>query len=239
MQRLTVSHLHYRFGDEAPGISDVSFEIERGQFVVVTGMIGSGKTTLVRALLGLVPASGTIRWNGELVEDAAGFFVPPRTAYTSQIPRLFSDTLAGNIALGRHVTRERLREAVELAVLDPDLERLEHGLDTLVGARGVKLSGGQVQRSAAARMFATEAELLVFDDLSSALDVDTERELWSRLFERRDVTCLVVSHRHAVLERADVILLMDQGRIIDRGLLGDLLERSAIMRRLWEGELSS
>ena len=90
---------------------------------------------------------------------------------------------------------------VELAVLDPDLERMEHGLETMVGARGVKLSGGQVQRSAAARMLATEAELLVFDDLSSALDLHTEAELWRRLFEKREATCLVVSHRKAALAR--------------------------------------
>ncbi len=235
-QVLEVEHLAYAFPDDGSGLSDVSFRIQRGQFVVVTGKIGSGKTTLLRALLGLVPAAGERRWNGRPVEDPAAFFVPPRTAYTSQIPRLFSDTLAQNIALGRHLTRERLREAVDLAVLDPDLERLEQGIDTLVGARGVKLSGGQVQRSAAARMFATEAELLVFDDLSSALDVHTERELWDRLFARRDVTCLVVSHRHAVLQRADVILVMDRGRVVDRGTLNDLLERSSIMRSLWEAE---
>ncbi len=235
-QMLEVEHLAYRFPDDGSGLSDVSFQVRRGEFVVITGRIGSGKTTLLRALLGLVPAAGERRWNGRPVPDPAAFFVPPRTAYTSQIPRLFSDTLAQNIALGRHLTRERLREAVDLAVLDPDLERLEQGLHTLVGARGVKLSGGQVQRSAAARMFATQAELLVFDDLSSALDVDTERLLWERLFARREATCLVVSHRHPVLERADVILVMDGGRVVDRGKLDELLVRSPIMRSLWEGE---
>ena len=150
------------------------------------------------------------------------------------MPRLFSDSLADNIALGQRATRERLREAVQLAVLDPDLERLEQGLDTMVGARGVKLSGGQVQRSAAARMLATEAELLVFDDLSSALDLRTEAELWRRLFEQREVTCLVVSHRRAALERADQILLMDAGRVVDRGASRRVAHRSPLMRDLWE-----
>ena len=170
----------------------------------------------------------------EIVDDPASFFVPPRSAYTAQVPRLFSESLADNIVLGQRATRERLREAVKLAVLDPDLERLEQGIDTMVGARGVKLSGGQVQRSAAARMLATEAQLLVFDDLSSALDLHTEAELWRRLFENRSVTCLVVSHRKAALERADQILLMDHGRLVDRGRLSELLERSALMRELWE-----
>jgi ATP-binding cassette, subfamily B, bacterial len=196
-------------------------------------VIGSGKSTLVRALLGLVPSQGEIRWNGELVEDPASFFVPPRSAYTAQVPRLFSESLSDNIALGQREARERLREAVQLAVLDPDLERLEMGLHTMVGARGVKLSGGQVQRSAAARMLATEAELLVFDDLSSALDLHTESELWSRLLAKRDVTCIVVSHRRAALLRADQILLMDEGRVADRGALGELLGRSGLMASLW------
>lgn len=211
----------------------VDFEIERGSFTVVTGKIGSGKSTLVRALLGLIPAPGEVWWNGELVEDRASFFVPPRSAYTAQVPRLFSESLADNIALGHRAARERLRQAVQLAVLDPDLERLEQGLETMVGARGVKLSGGQVQRSAAARMLVTEAELLVFDDLSSALDLHTETELWRRLFEQREATCLVVSHRRAALERADQIVLLDQGLLIGKGTLEDLLASSPLMRDLW------
>jgi ABC-type multidrug transport system fused ATPase/permease subunit len=233
LQILEVKGLSYRHPQGGEGLEDVAFTIEPGSFTVVTGKIGSGKTTLVRALLGLVPATGDIRWNGRLVEDPASFLVPPRSAYTAQIPRLFSDSLADNIALGKRITRERLREAVALAVLDPDLEQLEAGIDTMVGARGVKLSGGQAQRSAAARMFATEAELMVFDDLSSALDLHTEIELWRRLMNHRQVTCLVVSHRRAALQRADQILLMDGGRIVDRGRLSELLARSQLMRELW------
>jgi ABC-type multidrug transport system fused ATPase/permease subunit len=233
LRRLEVRNLSHWFPDGGEGLDGVSFEVDRGSFTVVTGKIGSGKSTLVRALLGLVPSEAEVLWNGVPVEDRASFFVPPRSAYTAQVPRLFSESLADNIALGQRVARERLREAVQLAVLDPDLERLEMGEDTMVGARGVKLSGGQVQRSAAARMLATEAELLVFDDLSSALDVHTETELWRRLLSQRDVTCIVVSHRRAALARADQILLMDRGRVLDRGALTDLLRRSELMRSLW------
>lgn len=233
LDRLSVRGLSYRHPPSGEGIEDIDLDLDLGSFSVITGRIGSGKTTLVRALLGLVPAIGEVCWNGVLVEDPASFFVPPRSAYTPQVPRLFSETLADNIALGQRVTRERLRDAVQLAVLDPDLERLEQGLDTMVGARGVKLSGGQIQRSAAARMFATEADLLVFDDLSSALDLHTEAELWERVFASRQATCLVVSHRRVALERADQILLMDRGRVVDRGLLPELLARSPLMRSLW------
>jgi ATP-binding cassette subfamily B protein len=119
---------------------------------------------------------------------------------------------------------------------------MELGLDTPVGPRGVRLSGGQIQRAAAARMFARDAELLVFDDLSSALDVETEQLLWERLFagakgQQAALTCLVVSHRRAALLRADKIILMQHGRILEEGSLDELLARSQEMQRLWRAEV--
>jgi len=168
------------------------------------------------------------------VDDPASFLIPPQAAYTAQVPKLFSDTLGNNIALGHRSAREDIEDAIRLAVMEPDLELLASGVDTMVGARGVKLSGGQLQRSAAARMFATRADLMVFDNLSSALDIHTETELWQRLFAEREVTAPVVSHRPAALERATEILLMDEGRIVDHGLLVDLLGRSELMRSLWD-----
>ncbi|HEX7005111.1 MAG TPA: ABC transporter ATP-binding protein [Trueperaceae bacterium] len=233
LRKLTVDRLSYRHPDGALGIDEVSFELERGAFTVVTGPVGSGKSTLIRALLGLLPAtSGTVSWNGVKVEDPATFFVPPRSAYTPQVPRLFSDSLRENLLLGSTSDPLAVEEALNLAVLREDVARLERGLDTPVGSRGVKLSGGQVQRSAAARMFLRDADLLVFDDLSSALDVQTEALLWERLGQRGEVTCLVVSHRPAALARADRILLMDGGRLVEQGALADLLAGSALFLSL-------
>jgi len=123
-----------------------------------------------------------------------------------------------------------------MGALEEDIPTLERGLDTVVGPRGVKLSGGQIQRAAAARMFVREAELFVFDDLSSALDVQTERILWERLFETRQQTCLVVSHRRPALQRADQIILLHEGRISATGTLSELLKSSAQMRSLWHGD---
>jgi len=216
LNRLDVRGLTYAYPDSDRGISDVSFTLERGTLTVVTGRIGSGKSTLLAVLLGLLPRDdGAILWNGIPVDDPSTFFVPPLCAYTAQAPRLFSETLRENILLGWPAGEETLRGAVHAAVLESDVVGLEDGLDTLIGPRGVKLSGGQVQRAAAARMFVRESELLVFDDLSSALDAETDAQLWDRLFERSPrPTCLVVSHRPAVLRHADQVLVLDGGRIV-------------------------
>lgn len=238
LRRIEVRGLAYRYAATDRGIDDVSFVMEQGSFTVVTGRVGCGKSTLLSVLLGLLPTdAGSITWNDRLVDDPSTFFVPPRAAFTSQVPRLFSDTLRDNLVLGRAVTATALDEAVSQAVLTPDIATLEHGLDTLIGPRGVRLSGGQIQRAAAARMFLCQAELLVIDDLSSALDAETEAELWARLFARKgSVTALIVSHRPAALTQADQVLLLDDGRLADIGTLSQLLTRSPQMRALWHQE---
>lgn len=238
LQKLEVRDLGVLHADGVPAVHEVSFDLHRGGFTVVTGRVGSGKSTLVKAIIGLLPtSSGEVRWNGVRVDDPASWFVPPRSAYTGQVPRLFSDTLRENVTLGSRRGDGALGTAMRMAVLEHDLQQLDRGLDTEVGTRGVRLSGGQMQRSAAARMFLRDAELLVFDDLSSALDVETERELWRRLFEERaEATCLVVSHRRAALERADQILVMDSGRLVASGNLDELLSVSPVMRALWGRE---
>jgi len=274
LETLEARGLTYRYPNSDKGIVDVDVRLERGSFTVVTGRIGAGKTTLLRVLLGLLPRdAGEVRWNGRPVDDPAAFFQPPRSAYTPQVPLLFSESLRDNILMGlpdeaglrflaglgvarflaglgmtgevsAYTRRGNLQAAIRAAVLEQDVEELEDGLDTVVGPKGLRLSGGQVQRTAAARMFVRQPELLVFDDLSSALDVETEQTLWERLFASRGgsrigPTCLVVSHRRAALCRAERIIVLKDGRVVAEGTLDGLLERCEEMRRLWAGDLGA
>ncbi|MQA79999.1 MAG: ATP-binding cassette domain-containing protein [Streptosporangiales bacterium] len=219
MECLTVSGLTATHPNSGRGIHDVSLVLERGTFTVVTGPAGAGKTTLLRAILGLLPAhAGMLSWNGVAVDDAAEFLVPPRSAFVPQVPRLFSESLRDNLTLGVHDPTE-LTQATRTAVLDQDIAAMPDGLDTEVGARGVRLSGGQAQRAAIARALVPLSELLVLDDVSSALDVETERRLWDQLQARVDQTLLVVSNRPATIARADQVVRLDHGWVQPRSLV--------------------
>ncbi|MBA3824202.1 MAG: ABC transporter ATP-binding protein [Ktedonobacterales bacterium] len=234
LDRLTAQGLAYHYPESGRGISDATFALRRGTLTVITGRVGAGKTTLLRAVLGLVPREGgSLQWNATEIADPAAFMTPPRCAYTAQAPVLFSETLRQNLLLGLPESAVDLPAALRAAVLEHDLALLGDGLETPVGPNGVRLSGGQVQRAAAARMFVREAELVVVDDLSSALDVETERHIWDRLFQRPDVTCLAVSHRRATLQRAQQVIMLDDGHIVAQGTLAEVLAASPAMRELW------
>ncbi len=206
---LTVAH-----PGSGRGIEGIDLVVRRGELIVVTGPVGAGKTTLLRALLGLVAAdAGTVRWNGAPVADLSTMMVPPRVAYLPQVPRLFSEALADTVLLGE--AADGLADALWLTCLDEDLETMPDGTSTVIGPRGLRLSGGQIQRAGAARALVRRPQLLVVDDLSSALDVETEARVWDRVAGGGFETALLVSHRAHVLDRADRVVVLDAGRVVE------------------------
>jgi ATP-binding cassette, subfamily B, bacterial len=213
LDRLDVSGLRVAYGDRTV-LDDVTFSLGRGEFVVITGPVGAGKSTLLRAMLGLAwqaDVEGSIRWNGVEIEGRAAFLVPPNAAFLSQVPQLISDSVGDNVTLGP-VDPGALAEALRRAAVQDDIEAMPAGVDTLIGPRGLRLSGGQRQRLATARALVHAPELVVLDDLSSALDVETEVQLWTNLADA-GMTVIAVSHRTVAFRRAHQVLRLESGRL--------------------------
>ncbi|MFD6166149.1 ATP-binding cassette domain-containing protein [Oerskovia sp. NPDC060287] len=212
-----VSALH---DDGTIGVHGVDLSVERGELVLLLGQVGSGKSSLLAALAGLMEHTGDIRWNGTDVEDAQTFLRPGQVAHVAQVPRVLSGTFADNVRLGHE---REVHGPVAAARLERDVVEAG-GHEALVGHRGVRLSGGQVQRLALARALATDAELLLADDVSSALDAATEIELWSSLRER-GTTVIGSTSKRAALARADRVVVLHEGAVAEVGPWSDLAPR--------------
>ncbi|MGK0501240.1 MAG: ATP-binding cassette subfamily B protein [Oceanicoccus sp.] len=221
-------------------LKDLSFSIAHGEKIGILGSIGSGKSTLVDCLNHhLAVASGQIFWGGEDItemsrQDWRGYI---RTI--TQSPYLFSDTIAENIKFGANrdheaITAKELGKVVQLSQLRDDVARFSNGLETLVGEKGVMLSGGQKQRLSIARALLTPSDLIIMDDVLSAVDYDTEKAILKGVFARfTDQSLLVVSHRISALEYMDNILVLNDGEIIARGSHTQLLKSSSYYRETW------
>ncbi|WP_454048594.1 ATP-binding cassette domain-containing protein [Cellulomonas sp. Marseille-Q8402] len=220
LDRLEVRDLAAVHDDGTIGVAGVDLTLHRGELVLLLGRVGSGKSSLLSALAGLMEHTGRIAWNGTDVADAQTFLRPGRVAHVAQVPRVLSGTFADNVRL------DHAREVVgplDAARLTTDVAEAG-GPDALVGHRGVRLSGGQVQRLALARALATDAELLLADDVSSALDAATEIELWQSLRER-GTTVVGATSKRAALARADRVVVLDEGSVAAIGPWRDLAGR--------------
>ncbi|MFW6774589.1 ATP-binding cassette domain-containing protein [Nocardioides sp. CPCC 205120] len=206
--------------DGTRGVVDVDLTVRAGELVLLLGQVGSGKSSLLGAVAGLVDHTGTLRWNGRPVGDPEHFLRPAQVAHVAQVPRVLSGTFDDNVRLDHD---RAVGPAVTTARLGPDVEAAG-GPDALVGHRGVRLSGGQVQRLALARALACEPELLVADDVSSALDARTEVELWRGLRERGTTVLGATSKRAALVQAHRVVVLVD-GAVVADGPWADLSAR--------------
>ena len=223
-----------RRADPSATAEAVDLTLRAGELVAVTGRVGCGKTTLLKALLGLVPLeSGAILWNGKEVLDPASWFRWPVCAYVPQEPHLFSVSIGENVKLehsaisgSKDVQDPAVDAALRAAALAPDVAAMPKGVATVVGAAGTTLSGGQRQRLASARAFFHRAPLVVLDDPCSALDPATEREYLRHLRQaaRGGALCVVSGTAKALLTAADRIVVLRDGRVEATGTLQELLD---------------
>lgn len=231
-----LSYTHH--GQERPALDHVSFDVHPGETLGIFGLTGSGKSTLLGLLSRIYdPPPGAVKLDGVDVRDVPVQAYWQRVAVVGQEAFLFSRTIAENIALAEPpeaIDRERMRRAIDDAALAVDVDAFPDGLDTVIGERGVTLSGGQRQRTALARAFYRDFEVLLLDDVMSAVDHATEKRLIDALYRRSArKTTLVVSHRISVLTRADRILVLDDGHLVDQGTHTELLENEGPYARAW------
>lgn len=220
LDRLELRNLTAVHDDGTIGVSEVDLEIRRGELVLLLGQVGSGKSSLLSALAGLMEHTGDVRWNGTTVTDAQSFLRPGQVAHVAQVPRVLSGTFSDNVQLDH---ARDIVGPVQGARLTQDMAEAG-GPHALVGHRGVRLSGGQVQRLALARALAADTELLLADDVSSALDASTEIELWAALRER-GTTVVGATSKRAALARADRVVVLVDGAVADVGPWAGLAPR--------------
>src|SRR2546425_153373 len=231
--------LAYHASDE-PVLQNINLTISAGQTVAFVGRTGSGKSTVVNLIPRVLEApEGTVFIDGISVRNYPLAQLRASIGYVPQETFLFSDTLAGNIAFGvDKADPAEIERAAEIAGLSEDIRGFPEGFNTLVGERGITLSGGQKQRTAIARAVAREPRILILDDALSSVDTYTEERILGRLREvMRDRTSLIVSHRISTIKDADVICVLDDGKIIERGTHGELLALGAEYAALYERQL--
>ncbi|MDA8425880.1 MAG: ATP-binding cassette domain-containing protein, partial [Treponema sp.] len=213
-------------GSPRPALRDISLLLPRGSTLGILGRVGSGKSTLLRLLPRLLdPPPGTVFIGGRDLRERELGALRRSFGFVPQDSFLFSDTVAGNVRFGTpELSEERFRRVVSISALDRDLEAFPAGWDTLVGERGLTLSGGQKQRVAIARALAVDPEILVLDDALSAVDAETEERILSALLEERGSrTNIIVSHRVSTLRHAELIVVLEEGGIAQRGSHEELL----------------
>ncbi|MCF7371043.1 ABC transporter ATP-binding protein/permease [Vibrio sp. J2-3(2022)] len=232
-----VENVDFSYNNENKVLDNLSLHIPAGKKVALVGASGGGKSTLIQLLIGVYRQnSGSIRFNDELTEDIGFEVIRDKIAVVLQQPILFNDTLRHNLTLGENFDEMSLWRALEVAQLQDVISQLNHGLDTQVGRNGIRLSGGQRQRLAIARMVLSDPQFVILDEATSALDTATEAALHKALTEfLRGRTTLIVAHRLSAVKQADLIYVLEDGKVTQTGTHGELVEQEGLYQTLYGG----
>jgi len=233
-------NVYFSYEPDRPILKDVSFEVPAGHMVAIVGPSGAGKSTIGRILFRFYDISaGQVTIDGQDIRDVTQKSLRAAIGVVPQDTVLFNDTIFYNIKYGRpDATDEEVYEAARLAQIDDFIRQLPQGYRTMVGERGLKLSGGEKQRVAIARTILKQPPILLLDEATSALDSHTEKEIQEALDRvSRNRTTLVIAHRLSTIVHADNILVLDKGRLVEQGTHAQLLAKGGLYASMWNRQL--
>jgi len=241
IESIEIKKLKFKYpGTERYVLNDVDFSVKKGQFIGIVGTVGSGKSTLVKIISKLYPVErGNVFINGIDINDLHSKDIRKLISYVPQETFLFSNSVKENVAFAlNEYDFEKVKEMIRLSAIEDDVEKFPEKYDTIVGQRGVMLSGGQKQRLTIARALMRQADVYIFDDCLSAVDPETEQDIIETLRTKmRGSTMIIITHRLKVLQNADIIYVLDQGRIIEKGNHYDLIENEGLYARMYRKQL--
>ena len=222
-----------------PILEDINFELEQGHTLGIMGMTGAGKSTIVSLINRFYDVNeGRILLDGRDIRELTLESVRGCTAVVTQDVFLFSDTIRENLKLGQRksMSDDRVKQSLAAAHAQEFVEKLEDGYNTVIGERGVGLSGGQKQRLSIARALAKDAKILILDDSTSALDMETEYEIQKMLAEKKEMSKIIVAHRISSVRNADEIIVLSHGKIAERGRHEELLAKKGLYYATYEAQ---
>jgi ATP-binding cassette subfamily B protein len=234
---IVFNNVYFEYEKGKPVLNGISFKIEKGKTVAFLGATGSGKSSLVHLLLRLYEyQKGSITIDGAELSSISRQWIRKNIGIVLQEPFLFSKTIFENIKIANHTADDKaVISAARTACIDNAIKEFDKGYETLVGERGVTLSGGQRQRVAIARTIVRDVPILIFDDSLSAVDTETDAHIRRALKQRsKDTTTIIISHRITTLAEADLIMVLDKGRIAESGTHEELINTNGIYKRIWE-----